>query len=311
MHRPVMLSETIDRLDVKSGGTYLDCTLGDGGHSAELLRRAGRTGRLLALDRDEEALERAQANLKQFAALITFAHSNHAHVGRVCDELGFGEFDGAVIDTGVSSEQLDEADRGFSFMREGPLDMRMDRSHGETAADLVATLTAAELESLFRKLGEEPDAKRIAAAIVERRGMSPIATTKDLADTVVNALGRAARLRRRHPATHVFQALRMRVNHELESLAMAIEAILPRLKVGGRLAVITFESVSDRLVKEIFAKHAGKTVSLQAGGSEWRGEKPRVVKVDRHAVTPGAAEIGLNPRARSAKLRAVERVEDD
>lgn len=307
MHRPVMLEETIDRLVIKDGGTYLDCTLGDGGHSAEILRRAGRNCRLLALDRDEEALARARENLKQFASMVTFAHSNHAHVGKVCDELGFDLLDGAVIDTGVSSEQLDEAARGFSFMREGPLDMRMDRSHGETAADLVAGMTAEELASLFRRLGEEPDAKRIAAAIVERRAQSPIATTKDLADTVVQALGRAARLRRRHPATHVFQALRMRVNHELESLAMAIEAILPRLKEGGRLAVITFESVSDRLVKDIFSKHVGKVESLQAGGSEWRGEEPRVVKVDRHAVTPDESEISINPRSRSAKLRVVER----
>lgn len=306
-----MLEETIDRLKVKDGGTYLDCTLGDGGHSSEILRRAGRGGRLLALDRDEDALARARANLKQFASMVTFAHSNHAHVGKVCDEFGFDQLDGAVIDTGVSSEQLDEAARGFSFMREGPLDMRMDRSHGETAADLVASMTADELASLFRRLGEEPDAKRIAAAIVERRAQSPIATTKDLADTVVHALGCAARLRRRHPATHVFQALRMRVNHELESLAMAIEAILPRLKEGGRLAVITFESVSDRLVKDIFAKHAGKVESLQAGGSEWRGERPRVAKVDRHAVTPSESEVSINPRSRSAKLRVVERVGDE
>lgn len=310
MHVPVMLNETIDRLRVKRGGTYLDCTLGDGGHSAEILRRGGMDCRLLALDRDEEALLRAMGNLRNFPATVAYAHANHAHADRKCVELGFDMLDGAVIDTGVSSEQLDEAGRGFSFMRNGPLDMRMDRSHGETAAQVVAESTQEELAEMFRELGEEPEAWRIAAAIVEQRGREPIETTAQLAALVERTLGAAARLRRRNPSTRVFQALRMRVNHELESLGMAIDAILPRLREGGRLAVITFESISDRLVKGIFAAHVGRVVSLQQGGAEWRGEKPRVVKVDRHAVTPSAEELEFNPRARSAKLRVVERISD-
>lgn len=308
MHRPVMLNETVDRLQVRRGGTYLDCTLGDGGHSAEILRRAGRDCRLLALDRDEDALIRAMGNLRNFPATVTYAHANHAHVERKCIELGFETLDGAVIDTGVSSEQLDEAERGFSFMRDGPLDMRMDRSHGETAAQILAESTCEELAGIFRDLGEEPEAWRIASAIVEWREREPLVTTAQLAALVERTLGGAARLRRRNPSTRVFQALRMRVNHELESLGMAIDAILPRLREGGRLAVITFESISDRLVKGIFAAHAGRMVSLQQGGVEWQGEEPRVAKVDRHAVTPSAEEVESNPRARSAKLRVVERI---
>lgn len=306
MHVPVMLMETVDRLAVKPGGTYLDCTLGDGGHSAEILRRAGRGCSLLALDRDEDALVRAMGNLRNFPAAVTYSHVNHAHAADKCRELGFTALDGALIDCGVSSEQLDEPLRGFSFLHDGPLDMRMDRSHGETAADIVATLPAGELARIFSELGEEPCARQIAAEIVRAREREAILTTGRLADIVERALGPAARARHRHPATRVFQALRVRVNHELESLGMAIDGILPLLKPGGRLAVITFESISDRLVKHIFADHVGKIESLQQGGAEWRGELPRVAKTDRHAVIPRPEEIAANPRARSAKLRAVE-----
>lgn len=311
MHSPVMLQETVDRLNVKSGGVYLDCTVGDGGHSAEILRRGGRTCHIFALDRDVDALARAMGRLSTFPGHVTYAHSNHAHVAEKCEEFGFDMFDGALIDTGVSSEQLDDPERGFSFMADGPLDMRMDVSHGETAADLVATLGFDELVTLFQELGEEPDARTIAAEIVRVRAKEPIVTTGLLVNAVKRALGPAACARRRHPATRVFQALRMRVNHEVESLSMAIDAILPRLNVGGRLAVITFESITDRLVKHMFAAHVGREVSLQKGGSEWQGEEPRVVKVDRHAVVPTEEEVAFNPRSRSAKLRVVERIDPE
>lgn len=308
MHTPVMLKETIDRLAPKRGGAYLDCTLGDGGHSGELLRRVGGDCRLLALDRDAEAISRASANLAEFMQSVTMVHCNHADAGAACDRFGFGELDGAMIDTGVSSEQLDEADRGFSFMHDGPLDMRMDRSRGASAAEVLATMDRDGLEALLREKGEEPDARRIATAIIEERKQAPIETTARLVEIVEKALGGAARARRRHPATRVFQALRMEVNGELESLEAAIEAILPRLKKDGRIAVITFESISDRLVKRLFAAHAGREVSLQQGGSEWRGEEPRIEKLDRHAVAPTQEETAGNPRARSAKLRAAKRI---
>lgn len=308
MHIPVMLHETIDRLNVKSGGIYLDCTLGDGGHSGEILRRLGPDGRLLALDRDESAICRAKANLSKYLDKITIAHTNHSSVGEVCEELGFAAFDGALIDTGVSSEQLDEAQRGFSFRASGPLDMRMDTSKGITAKDLVMSLEERELADLFYTLGEERSSRIIAARIVREREKRVIETTGDLANIVEMALGRQAGVRKHHPATKVFQALRMRVHMELESLDSALEAILPRLKKGGRLAVITFESISDRLVKHAFGRHVGKIVSLEQGGARWEGTEPRVIKVDKHAVAPSDEECSQNPRSRSAKLRVVERI---
>ncbi len=308
MHIPVMLTETVSRLEPKAGGSYLDCTMGDGGHSAEILRFIGPSGRLLALDRDMDAIRRTGEKLVKYPASVTIVHTNHAHAARVCDDNGFSELDGALIDTGVSSEQLDEAIRGFSFRADGPLDMRMDTSHGETAADIVNNLSAQELADIFYKLGDEPASRNIAKAIVSARTEAPIETTGALVKIIEKALGPAGKARKHHPATRTFQALRMKVNRELESLHDAVEAILPRLKIGGRLAVITFESISDRLVKQTFAKHIGQTVSLQQGGSEWKGVLPRIVKTDRHAVIPTQEEISINPRSRSAKLRVVERI---
>lgn len=303
MHIPVMLMETVDRMDVHPGGVYLDCTTGDGGHSAEILRRAGPSATLIALDRDASALARAKERLKSYPAKIHFVHTNHSLAGEACDSLGIKELDGAVIDTGVSSEQLDEAGRGFSFRADGPLDMRMDLSTEETAAGIVASYAEEELASLFRNLGEEPCSRQIAKAIVREREFRPITGTAGLAQIVEKAIGPAARARRRHPATRVFQALRMKVNGELEALELAIEAILQRLRPGGRLSVITFESISDRLVKTIFAKHAGREESLMQGGSRWVGTLPKIRKTDRHAVIPTEEEISFNPRSRSAKLR--------
>ncbi len=308
MHIPVMLNETISLMNIVRGGRYLDCTMGDGGHSSEILRLIGPSGELLALDRDEDAIARTSAKLKAFPAKVTIVHTNHAHAGSVCDEYGFNELDGALIDTGVSSEQLDEAVRGFSFRASGPLDMRMDTSHGLTAADLIASLPQDELAELLWRLGDESASRVIAAAIVKERAEAPILTTADLVRVVEKALGPAGRARKHHPATRTFQALRMAVNKELESLQDAIDAILPRLKVGGRLAVITFESISDRMVKHAFMKHVGKIVSLYQGGSEWQGTLPRVNRVNRHAVIPSDEEIESNPRSRSAKLRVVERI---
>ena len=267
MHLPVMLEETLERLDVRPGGVYVDATLGGGGHSAEILRRAGEGARLLGIDRDEAALARAAKRLAALPGEKVFVHGNHGDLGRIADENGFEAVDGVLIDTGVSSDQLDTAERGFSFRNDGPLDMRMDPSRGETAADLIARLDVAGLAEIFRKYGEEPRAGHVARAVAKARDLAPITTTGQLADIVSSS-----------PA-----------------------ATGP----GGRLAVITFESLSDRLVKQCFAAHAGRMVSLQQGGSRWEGALPRLERVDRHAVAPGKAEAASNPRARSAKLRAV------
>ena len=307
MHLPVMLEETMERLDVRPGGVYVDATLGGGGHSAEILRRAGPECRLLGIDRDEEALARASRRLESLPGTKVFVHGNHGDLGRIADENGFDSVDGVLIDTGVSSDQLDTAERGFSFRNDGPLDMRMDPGRGETAADLVARLDAAGLADIFRRYGEEPRAGHVARAVVKARDLAPITTTGQLADIVSRSLGSPGRSRGHHPATRVFQALRMAVNGELEALQAALDAAIARLRPGGRLAVITFESLSDRLVKQCFAAHVGRDVSLQQGGSRWEGALPRLERVDRHAVRPAKAEAEANPRARSAKLRTVRR----
>ena len=295
----------MERLDVRPGGVYVDATLGGGGHSAEILRRAGPECRLLGIDRDEAALERASRRLESLPGIKVFVHGNHGDLGRIADENGFNAVDGVLIDTGVSSDQLDTAERGFSFRNDGPLDMRMDPGRGETAADLVARLDAAGLADIFRRYGEEPRAGHVARAVVKARDLAPITTTGQLADIVSRSLGGPGRSRGHHPATRVFQALRMAVNGELEALQAALDAAIARLRPGGRLAVITFESLSDRLVKQCFAAHVGRDVSLQQGGSRWEGALPRLERVDRHAVRPAKAESEANPRARSAKLRAV------
>lgn len=306
MHVPVLLEETLAALDVRPGGTFIDGTLGDAGHAAAILRRVGPHGRLLGIDRDGEALARAQAHLQGLPGEIVLVQGNHGALGTLARAHDFGEVDGVLLDLGVNSAQLDAPARGFSFMRDGPLDMRMDTSCGETAADLVARLDAADLGALFRALGEEPRAQAIARAIVRERQRAAIVTTTQLAEIVAAASGWHGG--RRHPATRVFQALRMAVNDELGALCEALSDGLGLLRPDGRMAVITFESLTDREVKTVFAAHAGRMVSLPQGGARWEGRQPAMAFVHRHPVGPGAAEVASNPRARSAKLRAVRRL---
>lgn len=306
MHVPVLLREAVDGLAVRRGGVYVDGTLGRAGHAREILLRAGPEGRLLGIDRDGEALARAAAALEGVPGGKTLVHGAHGDLAGLAAANGFAEADGVLLDLGVSSDQLDTPGRGFSFRADGPLDMRMDRSRGETAADLVARLTEGELEGLFRRLGEEPRARRAAEAVVRARERGPVATTGRLAEVVGRALG--GRRGARHPATRVFQALRMAVNGEMEELGRALEAGLGLLRPGGRMAVITFESLTDRVVKRFFAAHAGRWVSLPGGGERWEGALPPVFRVTRRPVTAGAEETGRNPRARSAKLRVAERL---
>lgn len=307
MHHSVLLHETLEALRVVEGGCYADCTLGRGGHSLEILKRAGAEGRLLGIDRDSEALERARVRLEGVPGRVEFAHGAHGDLAELANGYGFEAFDGIVVDLGVSSEQLDTAERGFSFRFDGALDMRMDRSQGESAAELVARLDVDGLTVLLRSLGEEPQARRVARAIVAAREQEAVATTGRLAEIVSRAKG--GRKGSRHPATRVFQALRMAVNRELEELESVLDAGLELLRPGGRMVVITFESLSDRVVKRRFAAHVGRMVSLMEGGERWEGRLPAMVRVTRKAVVPSAEEVAENPRARSAKLRAVERRE--
>ena len=295
-HVPVLLKEAVDRLAVKKGGRYVDGTFGRGGHSREIVRRGGE---VLGIDRDDAAVAAAGD--------LRVVKGNHGEIERIAHENGWNEVDGVLLDLGVSSPQLDEAGRGFSFLRDGPLDMRMDRSGGVTAADLVNSESAERLEEIFRAWGEEPRARRIAKAILRARdekGMR-FERTVQLADFIGGLLGRRGG---HHPATRVFQALRMEVNDEMGGLKRALEGGVKILKPGGRFAIITFESLTDRFVKRFFADHVGRMRSLQQGGEEWVGEEPRAVAVTRKAVVAGNEEVRVNPRARSAKLRVIEKV---
>jgi len=306
-HTPVLLDEVLELLDVREGGSYIDGTLGSAGHALAIIERAGRDGRLLGIDRDREAITRAGEVLDAHAERCTLVHGNHANVADIAGEHGFGKADGILFDLGVSSEQLDEPARGFSFSRPGPLDMRMDKRERVTAADLVADLDEEVLCRVLRENGDEPKAKRIARAIVRARERSALETTQDLSDVVAGAVG--GKKGRLHPATRAFLALRIAVNRELSSLEAGLEAGLGILATGGRMAVISFHSQEDRVVKRRFSAHAGRWESLPAGGRVRQGEMPRVSLVNRKPVRPGEPEIKANPRARSAKLRVVERAE--
>ena len=294
-HEPVLLDEAVGALAVKPGGRYVDGTFGRGGHAREIVRRGGS---VLGIDKDGEAVASAGE--------LRVVKGDHGDLERIVMESGWGAVDGILLDLGVSSPQLDEAERGFSFLRDGPLDMRMDRSGGETAADLVNFESAERLEEIFREWGEEPRARRIAKAICRARdeGGVRFERTVQLAAFVGGLLGRRSG---RHPATRVFQALRMEVNDEMGGLKRALDGGMRVLKPGGRFAIITFESLTDRVVKRFFAAHVGRMRSLEQGGEEWVGERPRAVSVTRRAVVAGAEEVRRNPRARSAKLRAIEK----
>ena len=295
-HIPVLLKETMAALAVKAGGRYVDGTLGRAGHAKEIVSRGGE---VLGIDRDEQALREVGR-----VAGLEAVWGRHGDLREIANDKGWSEVDGVLLDLGVSSPQLDEAGRGFSFMREGPLDMRMDRSCGRSAADLVNEESAERLEEVFREWGEEPQARRIARAIVAERSKKPFETTTELADFVERTVGRKGG---KHPATRVFQALRMEVNGEMDELVRALEGGMGLLRSGGRFAVITFESLTDRVVKRFFASHVGRMVSLQQGGERWEGVAPRARPVTKKAVTASGEEMDLNPRSRSAKLRTVEK----
>ena len=307
MHLSVLLHETVEALAVIAGGSYIDGTLGNGGHASEILRRAGAGGRLMGIDRDREALWRASECLKDLPGEKVLVHGCHGNISRLAEEKGFIEVDGIVLDLGVSSEQLDTPGRGFSFMADGPLDMRMDQSRGESAADLLDRLDKDELAELLKRLGEEPQARRIAGLIVREREREAFLTTERLAETVSRGLG--GRRGPRHPATRVFQALRMAVNRELESLAEGLEAVIGLLKPGGRLAVLSYHSLEDGCVKRIGKEHIGRWMSLPAGGERWEGTQPLVRWITRKPLTASREEILRNPRSRSAKLRVIERID--
>ncbi|NCA81126.1 MAG: 16S rRNA (cytosine(1402)-N(4))-methyltransferase RsmH [Opitutae bacterium] len=307
VHVPVLLEETVARLVTEPGGWYVDGTAGAGGHASALLAAAGLDARLLALDRDGEALALAKDALAPFGDRAILERANFLEMAEVAGRHGLRDIRGVLLDLGVSSMQLDRPERGFSFLRDSPLDMRMDDRQALTAAGLLKRLSQAELADLLRRYGEEPMSRRIAKTVAEALARGElIETTAQLAELVSRAKG--GRRGRTHPATQTFQALRIAVNGELAALAAVLPLALGLLAPGGRLAVISFHSLEDRMVKQFMAAHEGRMEALAKGGSRWIGQLPRARRVTRKAVSATEAEIVRNPRARTAKLRVLERM---
>ena len=291
VHEPVMAAETLALLAPSRGGLYVDCTVGLGGHARALLEAGA--SKVLGLDRDPEALRIAGARLEEFGDRVELVHADYRELGRVLDDRGVAGVAGALADLGVSSMQLDADGRGFSFRRDEPLDMRMDQSQGPTAADLLADVDEEELANLIFRHGEERFSRRIARAIVDARRVSAITTTGQLAQLVRRAVPRRG-YQRIDPATRTFQAIRIWVNRELEQLDTFLADACARLLEGARLAVITFHSLEDRIVKHAFRALAQGGIALHI--------------LTKRPIVPGETELDRNPRARSAKLRAIERV---
>ena len=306
-HTSVLLNETIDALKVKPDGVYADCTLGGGGHAAALLSKLT-TGRLIALDQDGEALEAAKERLAPYGDKITFVHENFEHVGEVLKELAPDGIDGAMMDLGVSSHQLDTPQRGFSYHTDAPLDMRMDQNGPRTAKDVVNGAGEVELSRILRDFGEEKNARRIAQAIVKARAVKEIETTAELAAIIKSAFRERDLIGEKHPARRSFQAIRIEVNRELEVIPRAIDGLVPALRPGGRLAIITFHSLEDRLVKESFRKYSDGCTCPPDFPICVCGFVKTLEPVTSKPILPTQEEIDRNPRSRSAKLRVAEKL---
>jgi len=295
-HAPVLLEEAMQFLAPAPGGVYCDATVGLGGHTAALLQRSAPDGRLVAIDRDPDAIAQAREHLSGFGERLVLVHGRFGAIRSLIESVGVSQLDGCLVDLGVSSMQLDRADRGFSFRRSGPLDMRMDQSQGETAADFLRRTDEAELERILRDLGEERFARKLARTIVESRDTVDLSTTSALGELVARTIGR--RERHKDPATRTFQALRIALNDELGELERFLAEAPTFLRPGGRLVVITFHSLEDRMVKRRFRALAGRD-----------GAEPASVRLlTKHVVTASDEERSRNPRSRSAKLRALERL---
>jgi len=292
-HIPVMAGEVLHYLNLREGGTYVDCTIGTGGHSLAIMKKTGGKIKLIGIDWDEEALKIASERLREYRERTILVRANFADISTMLEKLGIKKVNGFLYDLGVSSLQLSDPKRGFSFREEAPLDMRMDTREKITAAELVNKLSSRELENVLEILGEERWAKRMVRFIVEERKKHPLSTTKELVDTLKRAVpARFRRGSRIHFATRVFQALRIAVNQELENLRLSLPVAIDLLTRGGRICVISYHSLEDRVVKKIFKEAEGKELILLT---------PKVVK-------PSLQEVRDNPRSRSAKLRAVERM---
>ena len=306
-HRPVLLEEAIQGLAIRPDGVYVDGTLGRGGHSEAIVRGLTAGGRLLCIDRDSQALEEGRARLAPWAGQITFLHGNFGDLAALLDGAGVERVDGMLFDLGVSSPQLDDGSRGFSYQHDAPLDMRMDQSAPLTAFDVVNGWSQEELRRILWQYGEERYSGPIAAAIVRAREQAPIQTTGQLADLIRGAMPAKARREKQHPAKRSFQAIRIAVNDELGEVERMLDTALNLLRPGGRIAVISFHSLEDRLVKSAFAQWASGCTCPPDFPVCVCGKKPRARLVGRRPIVAGGEELQDNPRARSAKLRVAEK----
>lgn len=307
-HYSVMLKETIDGLNIQDDGIYFDCTAGGGGHSLEIARRLGPNGRLIAIDRDETAIAAAQERLHEYTDKVTFVHLNFSFAQSIAVSLSLPYINGAVIDLGVSSYQLDTAERGFSYQQNAPLDMRMDQNDKLTAYDVVNGYDETSLVRILRDYGEERFAPQIARRIMQAREKGPIATTAELVEIVKQSIPLKAQAGGHHPAKRTFQAIRIEVNGELDAIEPTLRSLTGLLAPKGRLCVITFHSLEDRIVKQTFSALSTGCTCPPSFPVCICGKKPIINLISKKPILPGKEELQENPRSRSAKLRIIEKL---
>ena len=310
-HKSVLLFETVDSLNVKPDGIYVDGTLGGGGHSFQILKRLGDGGRLIGIDQDEDALKAAGERLAIFGEKVTTVRSNYCHMKQVLHDLGIQKVSGIVLDLGVSSYQLDEPERGFTYREDVPLDMRMDRRNPKTAKNIVNEYSEMELFRIIRDYGEDKFAKNIAKHIVAAREKKEIETTGELIEIIKAAIPAKVRATGGHPAKKTFQAIRIELNAELEVLQNSLDDMIDLLEDGGRISIITFHSLEDRIVKTIFKTNENPCTCPSHIPVCVCGKKPKGKVITRKPIVPGDEELEYNSRAKSAKLRVFERIRED
>ena len=307
-HYSVMLNECIDALDIKPDKTYVDCTTGGGGHSLEIAKRLGESGRLICFDRDEDALSAAKRRLAAYTDRITFVHANFTDLDNVLSSLSIDNLAGVLADLGCSSYQFDTPERGFSYQHDAPLDMRMDKTSCLTAEIVVNTYSEEALKKILWQYGEEKFSGRIASKIVAERQKAPIRSTKQLVDIIKSAMPAASKEGGHHPAKRSFQAIRIEVNGELDAIAPLIQAAERHLVTGGRCAILSFQSLEDRIVKQTFADLASGCVCPKDFPVCVCGKRPKMKLITKKPALPSQEELGVNPRSRSAKLRVAEKL---
>lgn len=306
-HKSVLLYETVDSLNIKPDGIYVDGTLGGGGHAYEVCSRLGKHGRLIGIDQDADAIAAATKRLEPFADKVTVVRSNYENIASVLHDLGIEKVDGIYLDLGVSSYQLDTASRGFTYREDAPLDMRMDQRNTQTAADIVNTYSETELYHIIRDYGEDRFAKNIAKHIVQRRQEKPYETTGELIETIKAAIPAKIRATGGHPAKRTFQAIRIELNHELDVLNRSIDTMINLLNPGGRLSIITFHSLEDRIVKKRFRDNENPCICPPEFPVCMCGRKSKGTAITRKPIVPGEEELEYNKRSKSSKLRVFER----